>query len=29
LVHLGLLPAGWTRYEAANIEADIRKKKGL
>jgi carbonic anhydrase/acetyltransferase-like protein (isoleucine patch superfamily) len=27
--YFGLLPAGWTRYEAANIEADIRRKKGL
>jgi carbonic anhydrase/acetyltransferase-like protein (isoleucine patch superfamily) len=27
--YFGLLPAGWTRYEAANIEADIRGKKGL
>ena len=27
--YFGLLPAGWTRYEAANIEADIRQKKGL
>ena len=27
--YFGLLPAGWTRFEAGNIEADIRRKKGL
>jgi len=28
LDYFGVLPAGWTRYEAANIEAAIRKKMG-
>ena len=29
LDYFGVLPSGWTRYEAANIEANIRRKKGL
>jgi carbonic anhydrase/acetyltransferase-like protein (isoleucine patch superfamily) len=29
LEYFGLLPSGWTRYEAENIEASIRRKKGL
>ncbi|MBL7153149.1 MAG: hypothetical protein ISS79_05495 [Phycisphaerae bacterium] len=27
--YFGLLPSGWTRFEAANIEASIKRKKGL
>ncbi|MHC4176769.1 MAG: hypothetical protein ACYSWU_04640 [Planctomycetota bacterium] len=27
--YFGLLPAGWTRFEASKIEADIRRNKGL
>jgi len=27
--YFGLLPGGWTSFEAANIEASIRRKKGL
>lgn len=27
--YFGLLPSGWTRFEAANIEENIRRKKGL
>ncbi len=27
--YFGLLPAEWTRYEAGNIEAGIRRKRGL
>jgi len=29
LDYFGVLPSGWTRYEAENIEASIRKKKGI
>ena len=29
LDYFGVLPSGWTRYEAKNIEASIRKKKGI
>jgi carbonic anhydrase/acetyltransferase-like protein (isoleucine patch superfamily) len=29
LDYFGVLPSGWTRYEAENIEAGIRKKKGI
>lgn len=29
LDYFGVLPSGWTRYEAANIEQSIRRKKGL
>jgi len=29
LKYFGLLPSGWTQYEAANIERSIRNKKGL
>jgi len=29
LDYFGVLPSGWTRYEAANIEAGIRKKLGI
>ena len=28
LDYFGVLPSGWTRYEAANIEESIRKRKG-
>ena len=29
LDYFGVLPSGWTRYEAANIEANIRKRKSI
>jgi carbonic anhydrase/acetyltransferase-like protein (isoleucine patch superfamily) len=29
LDYFGVLPSGWTRYEAEKIEASIRKKKGI
>lgn len=29
LDYFGVLPSGWTRYEAGNIERSIRRKKGL
>ncbi len=29
LDYFGVLPSGWTRYEAERIEASIRKKKGI
>ncbi|MFH1716226.1 MAG: hypothetical protein ABIF19_02650 [Planctomycetota bacterium] len=29
LDYFGVLPSGWTRYEAENIEANIRKKQGI
>jgi carbonic anhydrase/acetyltransferase-like protein (isoleucine patch superfamily) len=29
LDYFGLLPSGWTRYEAENIEASIRRKEGI
>jgi len=29
LEYFGVLPSAWTRYEAANIEASIRKRLGL
>lgn len=29
LDYFGLLPSGWTRFEAKNIEARIRKKNGI
>jgi len=27
--YFGLLPSGWTSFEANNIEVSIRRKKGL
>jgi len=27
--YFGLLPSGWTRFEAGNIEDSIQRKKGL
>ncbi|MEK7994054.1 MAG: hypothetical protein AAB403_09650 [Planctomycetota bacterium] len=29
LDYFGVLPSGWTRYEAKNIEESIRKRKGI
>jgi len=29
LDYFGVLPSGWTRYEAENIEASIRKKQSM
>jgi carbonic anhydrase/acetyltransferase-like protein (isoleucine patch superfamily) len=29
LDYFGVLPSGWTRYEAQNMEASIRSKKGI
>jgi hypothetical protein len=29
LDYFGVLPSGWTRYEAQNIEASIRNKRGI
>ena len=29
LDYFGVLPSGWTRFEAGNIERSIRRKKGL
>ena len=29
LDYFGVLPSGWTRYEAEKIKASIRKKKGI
>jgi len=29
LDYFGVLPSGWTRYEAEKIEASIRKRNGI